>query len=79
MDLFKSDTIPFFKVFQWLVKLKFLSFETTGSSNNKNETKSEIFYRAHHFSIITKYGNISMTFVIGVFQFHDKSEHKQVK
>ena len=33
----------------------------------------------HYFSLIPKYLNILMTFLIGIFHFHCRSEHKQVK
>ena len=32
-----------------------------------------------HFILVAKYQNISTTFIIGIFQFDCKSEHKQVK
>ena len=31
------------------------------------------------FSLVVKILNISMTFLIGTFQSHGKSEHKQIK
>ena len=33
----------------------------------------------HHFSLVAKYWNISMILIIGIFQFHCRSEHKQIK
>ena len=33
----------YYKVFQWLYKLKFLSFVTKVNLNNGNEAKSDIF------------------------------------
>ena len=47
-SLFWSKNI---KVFQWLWKLKFLSFMTKVNPSNGNETKSDIFYEA--FSNLT--------------------------
>ena len=57
---------------------------TKVNSNNGNETKSDIspwdIFKSDiiilHWSENTK---ILMTFIIGTFQFHCKSEHKQVK
>ena len=47
-DIFKSDVISFFskniKVFQWLLKSKFLSFMTEVNPSNGNETKSDNFH-----------------------------------
>ena len=33
----------------------------------------------NYFSLVAKYWNILMTFIIAIFQFHYKMEHKQVK
>ena len=33
----------------------------------------------HHFSLVAKFENISITVIVGTFQFHCKSEYKQVK
>ena len=56
-DIFKSVAISFLlkdiKVFQWLLKSKFLNFMTRVISNNKNETKSDIFHGT--FSFVAKY------------------------
>ena len=32
----------------------------------------------HHSLLVTKYQNISMTYIIGILQLHCKSEHKHV-
>ena len=47
------------EVFQWLSKLKFLSFMTKDNPSDRNETKSDIFSVGHiqisnHFSLVTK-------------------------
>ena len=56
---------------------------TKVNPNNGNETKSDIFpWNIFKFDVIFDWPQntkMSMTFRIGVFQFHCKSEHKQVK
>ena len=37
------------------------------------------FHIWHHFSLVAKYQMISMNFIIGIFQIHFRTEHKQVK
>ena len=58
-------------VFQWLSKSKFLSVLSKVNSNNENETKADIF-SCHIFKpdiifpMVTKYWNISMSFINGI-------------
>ena len=56
---------------------------TKMNPNNGNQTKSDNFHRTYanltSFFIGRRTLNISMTFIIAIFQFHCKSEHKQVK
>ena len=56
---------------------------TTVNSNNGNGTKSDIFSWDiqiwYHFPLVAKCQNISMTFIIDIFQLYCKSDHKQVK
>ena len=69
----------FIKAFQWTSKSKFLNFMIKVNPNNV------IYFSVGHiqiwrnFSLVAKYSNISMTFIICTFLFHCKSEHKQVK
>ena len=64
-------------------KSEILSFMTTVNPNNGNETKSDIFHETYSnlasFVLGFKILKISMAFIIGFFQVHCKSEHKQVK
>ena len=65
-----------FKLFQWLSKLKFLSFMTKKDRRNGNETKSENFpcgiFKSNsiHF-FIKKYYTISITFKMKISHFYD--------
>ena len=62
------------KVFPWLSKSKFLSIMTKVNPNNRNETKSDFLYGT--------YSTLTWLFIgrktLKYFQFHCKSEHKQV-
>ena len=64
-----------------MIKSKFHSFMTRVNPNNGNETKSDIFSWDIFKSgiIIHLSQNISMGFIIGIFQFNCKSEQKKVK
>ena len=62
------------EVFHWLSKSKFLSYMTNVNPNIGSGTKIW-----HHFSLVIKCYNISMTFIIGIFQFYWKSDHRHVK
>ena len=42
---------------------------TKVNSNNGNETKSDIFHGTYSNPLVAKYENISMAFLIGMFQF----------
>ena len=57
---------------------------TKVNPNNENETKSDIFpwgiFKSEFFfSLVVKYYNFSMTFIIDTFQCHCKSKQHQVK
>ena len=74
------------EVFQWLSKSKFLSFMIKVNPSNRNKTTWDLFlwdkfkfHIWHHFSLVAKYQMISMNFIIGIFQTHFRTEHKQVK
>ena len=79
------------KVFQWLSKSKFLSFITKGNSNKKKMKQYQTLSMGHiqiwhHFALVAKYFSDLRCFIryfndflIGIFEFHCKSEHKQVK
>ena len=65
-----------FRLFQWLSKLKFLSFMTKKDRRNGNETKSEnfpcgIFKSNSIYFFIKKYYTISMTFKMKISHFYD--------
>ena len=61
-------------------KSKFLRFMTKVNPNNGSETNSYFFpWDIFKSKSVAKYENISLIFVIGIFQFNCKSEHKQVK
>ena len=68
-------------VFQELPKSKLLSFMTKMNLKNGNETISDIFHGTYSklasFFIGPKI--LKYLIIIGIFQFHCKSEHKQVK
>ena len=74
-DIFKSDTRFF------LIKKYFNEFKNRNSSVLWLKWTQAIKWNKirHYFWLVAKYGNILMNFIIFTFQFHCKSEHKQVK
>ena len=71
------------KVFQWLLKSKFISFMTKRNSNNGNDTKWDIFHRTcsnmTSFFSDCKILKYFKDLLIGTFKFHCRSNYKQVK
>ena len=75
-DIFKSDTISFFyqKILKYFNDCQKRNFSVLLLQLNQTmEMKQDqIFFHG-------TYSNISVTFTIGIFQFHCKIEYKQVK
>ena len=71
------------KAFQWLSKSEFLNFKTSVNPNHGNETKLDISMNYsqiwHHFTLVAKYWNISVSFMVAILKFYWKSEHKEVR
>ena len=76
-NIFKSDTLSLviknIRVFQWLSKSNFLSFMTTVNPNIEMKQNQTFFYGTYSNL------NLASAFIISIFQFHYKSENKQVK
>ena len=80
VHLFSSKNI---KACQWLKKSKLVS-RLQWTQTDIFLTKSDIFLIRHiqiwhHFSLVREYYNTSMSFIIRIFQFRCKSEHKLIK
>ena len=85
-EIFKSDTCfieTYFKYFNdfqnWNFSILWLEW-TQAMKMKQNQT----FFQASYsnltlFSLVLKYYDISITFIIDIFQFHCKIEHNQVK